>query len=44
MTETTFEGETLWVEAKSGKVYREVDGVDTLVGQVGKGRFKDMTI
>ena len=42
LEEITFEGETLSVGVKSGKIYRTVDEVDTLVGYAGKGRFKNV--
>jgi len=42
LEEIDFEGETLSVGVKSGKIYRTVDEVDTLVGYAGKGRFKNV--
>jgi len=42
LEEIEFEGETLSVGVKSGKIYRTVDEVDTLVGYAGKGRFKSV--
>lgn len=40
--ELDFEGETLWIGCTSGKIFRQEDGVDILIGQAGKGRFKNV--
>jgi hypothetical protein len=41
--EFDFEGETLWMGVKSGKIYRQTDEAgDVLIGQAGKGRFSDV--
>jgi hypothetical protein len=39
LEEIEFEGETLSIGVKSGKIYRTEDEVDILVGYAGKGRF-----
>lgn len=42
LEEIEFEGETLSIGVKSGKIYRTEEEVDILVGYAGKGRFKDV--
>ena len=37
-----FEGETLYIGKESGKIFREEDDVDILIGMAGKGRFKNV--
>lgn len=41
--EFEFEGETLWIGVKSGKIFRPTEEAgDVLVGHAGKGRFKSV--
>jgi hypothetical protein len=41
--ELDFEGETLWIGLKSGKIFRQTEEAgDLLIGIAGKGRFKDV--
>lgn len=42
--EFDFEGEKLWIGLISGKIFQQQDGVDMLIGEAGKGRFKDVKI
>lgn len=43
--EFDFEGETLWIGLTSGKIFQQTeDGVDMLIGEAGKGRFKEVKI
>ena len=42
--EFDFEGETLWIGVKTGKIFRQTDEAgDVLIGYAGKGRFKDVS-
>lgn len=43
--EIDFEGEKLWIGLTSGKIFQQTEeGVDLLIGEAGKGRFKDVKI
>ena len=42
--EFDFEGEKLWIGLTSGKIFQQQDGVDMLIGEAGKGRFKEVKI
>jgi hypothetical protein len=44
VTETKMDGITYAVGDKSGRVYREIDGVDVFEGFLGIGKFATMTV